>query len=142
MRIAKDRCRRRLAALWFTAAGIIIGIILLQTFFGVYGDDLETVWGWILPTILPTLSLIIGVLVSDALEKGKKNDMLDPFLFRLSFGISSAYLMVVLLTILIQPVAALPPPELMRQSHLWLAPFQGLVSACLGAFFIRREEAK
>jgi hypothetical protein len=27
----------------------------------------------------------------------------------------------------------------MRMSNLWLAPFQGLVSAALGAFFVNKE---
>lgn len=89
--------------------------------------------------ILPTLFLIIGVLVAGAVRPHETTRKVDRFLFRLSMGLSAAYLLVVLATILIQPISPLPPPELMRQSHLWLAPFQGLVTGCLGAFFIRRE---
>ena len=134
-----NRCKRSLATLWMLGAAAIFAVMLTQSFFGHYGDDLASAWGWVLPTILPTLSLIIGVLVAGAVRPHETARKVDRFLFRLSIGLSVAYLLVVLATILIQPISPLPPPELMRQSHLWLAPFQGLVTGCLGAFFIRRE---
>jgi hypothetical protein len=43
-------------------------------------------------------------------------------------------------TILFQPLVSATPLELMNMSHLWLAPFQGLVSASMGALFVRQNE--
>jgi len=60
-------------------------------------------------------------------------------MFRLSFTLSAVYLFVVALTVLLQPFAEATPFEIMKASNLWLGPFQGLVSAALGAFFIRGE---
>jgi hypothetical protein len=43
---------------------------------------------------------------------------------------------------LLAPVAGLAiyePLNLMTQSNLWLGPFQGLVTASIGAFFVKRS---
>lgn len=139
MWIDVNKCKRGLATVWMLGAGVVFAVMLAQSFLGHYGDDLASAWGWVLPTILPTLFLIIGVLVADTGGSSQPPRKVDRFLFRLSIALSVAYLLVVLATIVIQPISPLPPPELMRQSHLWLAPFQAIVSGCLGAFFVRRE---
>lgn len=140
MEIPMQKCKKKLGALWFISAGVLFLILLFQTFFGHYGDEVDDAWGWMLPTILPTLSLIVGVFVSDALGKGIHVVTVDKFLFILTLGLSATYLFAVFLTIVIQPIAEIAPPDLMKQSHLWLGPFQGLVSASLGAFFNRKSK--
>ncbi len=52
---------------------------------------------------------------------------------------SITYLSTIALTILVQPFANLSPLELLKQSNLWLRPFQGLISACIGAFFSSQQ---
>jgi hypothetical protein len=134
------RCRRKLATLWFVGAGVLFFLVLVQTLLGRYGDRANEAWGWALPTIMPTLSLIIGVLVADALTKGPRaSQNVNAFLFRLTFSLSAVYLLVVVLTIAFQPFASLSPLELMRQANLWLGPFQGLVSASLGVFYVKQR---
>ncbi len=137
MQISWQISKRRLAVLWFSGAGIIFIVMLFQTILGRYGTNISEAWGWFLPTIMPTLSLIIGVLAMDALGNGVKILTVDRFFFRLSFILSLAYLVVVSFTILMQPFSPLSAVELMTQSNLWLGPFQGLVSASLGAVFIK-----
>jgi hypothetical protein len=63
----------------------------------------------------------------------------DAFLYRLALWLSCAYLLLILLSILVQPFAPLPPLALMQQSNLWLGPLQGLVAGALGAFFVKAE---
>jgi len=140
MQISWQKSKRRLAVLWFSGSGFIFFVLLLQTIFGRYETDIIEVWGWLLPTIMPTLSLIIGVLVMDAVGKGVKIQTVDRFFFRLSYILSLSYLVVVSITIFIEPFSPLSAVELMKQSNLWLGPFQGLVSASLGAFFIKRAK--
>jgi hypothetical protein len=137
MQISMAHCKARLATFWFVGSCTLFIVVLIQTIMGHYGDKIEDVWGWFLPTVMPTLSLVVGVLVADALGKGEKTDLVDRFLFRLTYSISLAYLLIVALTILSQPIAPLTPLELLKTSHLWLGPLQGLVTASLGAFFIR-----
>jgi len=140
MQVRMAICKRRLATVWFVGGGIVFLIVILQTVLGRFGDKAATAWGWLLPSIMPTLSLIIGVLVTDALGKGVEIAKGDSFLYKVTLGLSVAYLGAVLLTILIAPFAPVTPLRLMEQSNLWLGPMQGLVAASLGAFFIKRQE--
>jgi hypothetical protein len=64
-------------------------------------------------------------------------DTIDRFVFWFTFILSGSYLIMVALPILLQPFAPAAPLETMKQSNLWLGPFQGLVSASIGAFFVR-----
>lgn len=134
------KCKKRIAILWFFCAGTLFFIVLLQTILGRYGTQANEAWGWLLPTVMPTLSLIVGVLVAETLGKVAQKKYVDRFIFRLTFGLSAVYFCVVALTILLQPFTSLPSLELMKQSNLWLGPLQGLVSASLGVFFLRGEK--
>lgn len=131
-------CKRRIAMVWLIGGGIIFFLVLFQTLLGRYGSEPAQAWGWMLPTITPTLMLIVGVYVAEA---GHQRDqrLVGRFLFRLSMGLSIAYLAVVLLTLLVQPISPIEPMQMFKISHLWLAPLQGLASASLGAFFVRRK---
>ena len=133
------RCKRRLATVWFVLGGVIFLLLVIQTVMGYYGQRATDAWGWFLPNVMPTLSLIVGVLVLDQMGGGVKTRTADAFLYRLALGLSCAYLLLILLSILIQSFAPLPPLELMQQSNLWLGPLQGLVAGALGAFFIKAD---
>ena len=136
MQIKKQTCKKRLAILWICGAGVSFFILFVQSIMDHYGDDVPDAWAWLLPTIMPTLSLIIGVLVADAMGRSMQMETVDIFIYRLAFYLSLTYLLVVAMQLFAQPFSPIPPLELMRKSNLWLGPYQGLVSACLGAFFI------
>jgi hypothetical protein len=142
MRKDWNKCKKKLAILWFVGGGILFFIIFIQTLFGHYESEVKEAWEWTFPTILPNLSLIIGVLVMDSMKKEGKKKTIDGFLFNLSFILSIVYILTVLLTIILEPFSSLKTVELMKLSNLWLGPFQGLVSASLGAFFIRVKDDK
>lgn len=137
------RYKRRLATIWFIGAGIVFVLILLQTIVGMYSGNESKVWGWFLPTIIPTLSLMVGVLVSDALHGARGEErQIDPFIYRLSASLSIAYFIVVLLTFFLGQLLSETPLKLLEMSNLWLAPLQGLVIASLAAFFTRAERSQ
>ena len=137
MKVSMKKCKKKLAVLWFSCAFVLFTIFIIQTNFGHYGDKVKDAWSWLLPSILPTLSLIISVLIMDTLGKGLKTENVDRFMFRLSFFLSFTYLSVILLIILSQPFAPMTPLELMNQSNIYLGLFQGIVSASLGAFYVK-----
>ena len=141
MQVSMTKSKKKLATLWFIGAGILFLIVLFQTMLRRFGEQSGEAWGWLFPTILPTLSLILSVLVVDALGKGIERKTVDRFIFRLSFSLSAVYLVVVGLTILVRPFTSFSPIELMKLSHLWLGPFQGLVSASIGVFFVKKESS-
>ncbi len=141
MRIPVANTKKQLTIIWFTGSAIIFALLLLQTFFGKYGAEVKDAWGLMLPTFMPALALIIGTLVADstASDNSEETVTVDRFFFRLSFFLSTAYLLTVILTILLSPFSQLSLLELIKLSNLWLAPFQGLVTASLGAFFVSKK---
>jgi len=112
MKISTSRCKKRLALLWLLGVIILFFLLLLQTIFGHYHDNTIEAWGWLLPTIMPTLSLIMSVLVMDASGKAVKTKTVDQFLYRITFTLSTVYLLLVALSILLQPLTTLPPLKL------------------------------
>lgn len=140
--ISTRTCKKRLGILWFIGFLILLIVLVIQSLFGKYGAKVEEAWAWFLPTVTPTLSLIIGVLVLDAAAARGTDKEIEPFIFRLAFGLSAVYLALVALTVLFQPFSSLSALDLMRRSNLWLLPLQGLVTAALGAFFVKGERGK
>jgi hypothetical protein len=132
------RGQRRLAMVWLTGAGILLLLMIVQTMFGRYGPQASRAWSWLLPTVLPTLSLIVGAVAYEA-RRQPASATVDRFAYRVALWLSVAYLALVLVTQLMQPVTGLSPLAMMDLSSLWLGPVQGLVGIALGVFFVSRE---
>ena len=139
MQSSMAKCKKRLGVLWFVGFVILFFFLLIQSILGHYEDKTDEAWGWFFPSIMPTLSLIVAVIVMDAKGKSVKTSTIDSYIFYISFFLSIAYIISMFLTILIQPFVSPDPLELMKQSNIWMGPFQGLVSASLGVFFVKRE---
>lgn len=142
--IGLSQAKKRLALLWFPASGFLFLLVMLQTAFGHYGEHWRDAWSWLLPTIVPSLSLMIAVFTMDLKDEGADRQV-ERFALNLCFGISVFYFAAVALTILLGPMAeqyGATSLDLMTESQLWLAPLQGIVSAVLGWFFIKPETAK
>jgi cytochrome bd-type quinol oxidase subunit 2 len=140
--VSMREAKRRLARLWFVAAGVLFLIVLGQTVGNAYSGNADKAWAWLLPTVVPTLSLIIGVMVAEAHQAGRTEAEVDGFIVSLAMALSWMYLLVVLATILVQPLVLswTTRSEFLNLSHLWLAPLQGLVGAVLGALFVRQTK--
>src|SRR3546814_11951537 len=104
-------------------------LLVAQSLLGRYEPATHEVWGWFLPTVMPTLSLIVGVLVADRRAAGKGQDErqagkpVDDLFFRLGAGMSVMYLLLVGSSVLVQPLFPLPPRlYILTRSNLWLVP--------------------
>ena len=137
--ISLDRVRSRLAVLWLGGSGTFTFLLVLQTLLGKYRGIEQEVWGWALPTILPTLGMICTVLGYTALDPKQARAEVRTDFYRLSYILSLAYLFFVSLTLLLQPFTTYQPIQLMRMANLWLGPFQGLVSSLLGVLFVTKK---
>jgi hypothetical protein len=126
--------KKRLAVVWLSGAGLLFLIVFLQTLLGKYGEHTEEAWSWLLPTVMPTASLIVGVLVSEAAGVARRPVIVNPFVYKLALGLSSVYLLAVLMTLLAIPLSDFGPTTLMQKANLGLGPFQGLVAATLRLF--------
>jgi hypothetical protein len=142
-RISMAQCKTRLTTIWFAGSGVVFALIFAQTIGGRYGDHVNEAWSWLLPNIMPTLSLITGVLVADSLGKSIQIKSVNRFLFHMAFWLSGAYLLTITLTILLWPITnELEPLTFLQKSSTWLAPFQGLITGLMGAFFIQNDVEK
>lgn len=133
-------CKQLLALLWFIGGGSLIALMFAQTLLGRYQNSVVEAWGWLLPNVMPTLSLIIGVLVADQAAAKPEEFMVSQFLFRLIFCLSLFYISLLFLTLLLDPVSPMPLTVVFGLSDVWLGPLQGVVAAGLGFFYVRREK--
>lgn len=85
MRVPLGKCQRALAVLWLIVSGFLFALLLVQTALGHYGNSYADAWNWLLPSVLPTASLIVTVLFKTIDPELKTADR---FLFRLCYGLS------------------------------------------------------
>ena len=133
-KLALDVCQRRLMLVWAVGTALVFFLLLIQTVNQLYGETVARAWGWFLPTVVPTLSLIVGAIAYQARRPGRRR-RIDRTAFVTSFALSVFYLALVLATPLLRPLSGYTPLEFLSLSNLWLAPIQGLVGLSLGAFF-------
>jgi hypothetical protein len=140
-----DYARVQLARIWLIGGGLILVILVVQSLLHVYGDLTQEAWGWFLPTMMPTVGMIIAVLTYTALDPLTSDSVVRRTFFPFALWLSVVYLVLVSLTILLQPFASTTPAEavgLMRTSNLWLGPVQGLVASALGVLFVSKQQKK
>jgi hypothetical protein len=133
--------RSRLAVVWLTSAALIFGLLILQSLLGKYGNRAQQVWSWVLPTMMPTLTLMLSALGADALNAEPAGSYVKKSFFQIAFWLSLAYLFLILLTILIEPFVATESLDLFNLSNLWLGPFQGLVASTIGLVFLSKRSS-
>jgi hypothetical protein len=138
MTILESKAQKWLITQWLLVGGFLFVVLLLQTLFGRYGDKWKEAWTWFLSTILPTLSLMLGVLSARVTSKTAKDKDVDRFPFLVAFCLCGFYLTVVVLQVLISPLLTIPPLALMKASEVWLHPLQALFSLSLGWFFVSK----
>lgn len=131
--------KKRLALIWFAGAAVL--------FLFVFGLSLNSpsagaVWAWFLPTVMPNLSLIVGVWVADSRAGSLPEQPTDPFMYWLTAGLSGFYLLLIAALFLLHPYSAQGLTGWLQASQLWLAAVQSLASLAMGAFYVTRAQAK
>jgi hypothetical protein len=137
--IPLETVRVRLGRLWLIGALAITTIMVVQSLLGRYEKDVQEAWGWLLPTIMPTLGMIVAVLSYTALDRTLLNTSVRRSIYQITWWLSLVYMFFILLTILVQPFTSRQPVELMRMSNMWLGPMQGLVGSALGVLFVSKK---
>jgi len=132
-------CQRRLVTIWFVGGGLIFIVMILESLGNIYGSQVKGAWSWVVPVIVPTLSLMIGVLISGAMH-AESQATVDRFAYRVSVGLSVFYLLLVLGSLVLWPAAHMYPLDLMTLSSSWLGPVQGLAGIAIGGFFGSRKK--
>ncbi len=136
--LLQKAAQRRLALLWFSGFGVLFLVMAMQVVVGRYEGDTSSVVGWFFPTTIPISTLMIGVLVAQALSGSGEVRSADVFVYRLALAMLALYLLLVGLTIVWATVFTVRPVPVFERSNYVLGPAQGLVTATLGAFFAKQ----
>jgi len=145
MRLATNTCKMALMFAWFSAAAILFIILFIQSIGGAYNPYTKEAWEWLLPNLMPTLSLMAGVIALEARSNPDPGRPINVSLFIWTLGVSVFYLLVMIATVLALPRVSqdlVKRMEFLKMSSLWLGPFQGLATAFLGIFFLNRPQAE
>jgi cytochrome bd-type quinol oxidase subunit 2 len=140
--IPLDRARLRLGILWLAGSGLIVFMLVAQSLMGKYGNKVQDVFGWAMPTIVPALSLILTVLGAGALVHQHEETQVKRSFFLIAYVLSLVYLFLVFAIIAVEPFTSFESLELLKLSNLWLAPLQGLVTSALSALFFTKQSKK
>ena len=127
-RLPLEQARTKLATLWFVGAGSLFALLVVQSILGRYGKQVQQAWSWFIPTTVPTLSLMLGVLGSAALGSQDRRSVRRTF-YDIAWWLSLFYLVILGATIVLQPLGPMDALELYQLSNYWLGPIQGLVVA-------------
>ena len=144
--------KRILGLIWFVGGLIPIVFLYVQdSYFEKYGEKGEEVWNWLLPTIVPTITLIIGVYVYDFIQsknnkqetdekdkkevKNKKVEKVDKFIFYLTLGFTLFYLLLVNSIIFLEPYFQDTIFEQISESRKIWGTLQLFVNPLVGIFF-------
>jgi hypothetical protein len=140
MPISFTKGQQHVAVLWFCGGAVAMVILIAQSIVGTWGAWTSDAWSWLLPTILPTLTLIVATFAAEAGTTAKKTEV-NLFPYYLCLALSAFYLACVIVILCAVNLVQTKPLELMKMSSLWLAPLQGLLSAIIGVFFVKRSDS-
>lgn len=128
-----ERGRRTLFRLWLFSCGGLFLLLIGMSVGGALKDDVQEVWEWFLPMVMPTLMLMVSVHVYAPQVEGA----VDKIVYSAAFWLSVVYLLVLFIPIITHPLNPDPMLEVILMSSLWLGPIQGLVASAIGAFFVK-----
>ena len=129
--------QKKIAMLWLIVSFVLFLIFLILSLTK-YKEVDSQIWNWFLPNIIPTLSLILGVFVSEFFNSKKNRKQVVLFYFNLTFYMSLCYLMIFFVLIIVDGLDSnLPLTEIIAKSNLYLGPLQGLVTITMGLFFVK-----
>jgi hypothetical protein len=138
--------KKKLAKLWIICFIILSLLLFIQTLFGLKHTGVEeSVWGWYVQSIVPNITLIVGVLAYEHIKGITENEqVVDSFLFKLTYWFSAAYLFALACVFLLQPIVVIADKqvtvlELSKKATFFLATFQSIVNVCLGIFFVKES---
>lgn len=142
--VALETVRTRLAAVWLIGALLIFSLVIYQSVAHVYADRAQDVWQWLLPTLLPTLTMMLTVAGTTAFMSGASDAIVRSSFYRVALLLSVFYLVLILFTILSLPAFNRTVDreiEALHGANLWIGPIQGIVASALGVLFASKKKS-
>jgi hypothetical protein len=138
--IALHDARSKLLRTWLLGAGLICLVLAVECVLKeAWKDRWMEVWWWVLPNLVPTLSLMLAVYGSDALSAPDPDEVVRRSFLSVATRLSIAYPFMVLLSIALEPFSSYDVLTIFTMSNLWLGPLQGLVVGAIGVLFLTRQ---
>ncbi len=141
--------RKTLLTHWMVFSAIIFVTYFVQARMGKFGNSEAEVWSWLFQYLLPSISLMIGVLII-SLSDPSTEQSIDVFYFRLAMGMSYFFLILIFLSSFFVPLIHLqsnlnspvldqtPLIKAFDNYNSVLIPVQGLSTLTLGIFFSKK----
>jgi cytochrome bd-type quinol oxidase subunit 2 len=130
-----ESARHKMAKIWFGGSAFPFMILVIQSIMGKYQGNVQGAFTWFIPTVFPTLTLMISVIGAAALKPRESRVVREGFL-SITTWISIVYLSLLSLILLLQPVSDYRDPfKLFADSNFFIAPLQGICVAALGFLF-------
>lgn len=131
--------QRWLAGIWIFGFIVISLLLLIQTAISdIYGDEAPRIWNWFKDAVVPTVTLMLGVVIVDIARTDAARRPADRFVFTLSVALSAVYLSAIM--VIIGVVANTYSFDAIERSRNYLEIYQGLVAISIGAFFGTAEK--
>lgn len=135
------RYRRQITMVWWLGGGLLILVMLYLTTRPMLFQSAQEPLGWLLPHIVPTMTLTGAVAYFGGSPKATGGDAADvAFLFRLAAGVSGAYLLLIAFVILVASSGTGSSGTLLERLAAWnviLGVLQGLPASFIGVFFAK-----
>lgn len=137
-RVSVSVCQQRLFWLWAIGGLIVAGVVLVQTSPGMaYHLSASDVWDWFLAAVTPIFSLLLASVVAQA-RSSEPDSTVDRFYYRLAFGSSAVYLVLLLSLLIIHGQSTTPVKDLRSMAKV-VTLLYGIVAAALGVFFVSKQ---
>jgi predicted metal-binding membrane protein len=139
-RVSLSQCQRKLLITWLIGLAPAVLIMSIRSLTGSFSGKEQEIWAWFVPMFLPTLTLMIGAYSSIALQEQADSKTVDKSFFYISLGCSIFYLLILSSVVIYQPFADAPALETLSRSSFFLSVIQGIVTGCLGIFFVSQKQ--
>jgi membrane protease YdiL (CAAX protease family) len=137
-------CQWRLASVWLGGSAVILAIFLVQIAGRKFGGQEERAWAWLLPNVVPVLTMIGGA-VSYQVSRPRVRIEVNRFAYLAALALSMVYLFILLLILLLIPMAeghGTSPIDWVVQAQVPITALSAIVGATLGAFFVSSKPSE
>jgi len=144
-----EDCKWSLGKLWIASAAVFSGCMLCLTLTGRFDIDnaelvkafpkpVETAVKWALNAVWPSISLIIGALLSNLGTPHREETLVvEARQFQLAYWVSAFYLGTLFVILLVSLSVNKVPVQVLDSSSIWLTAYQGLSGTILSLFYVR-----
>ena len=146
--ISLETARTKLISIWLSGAGLALLLLIFQTLNKTFEKTTETdlesfaqqVWGWFIPLLFPTLSLMLGSLAIKASTEADDSIIVNKKTYRICLSISIVYLLILLFHIYFWPLFNYKDPmKLFATANFYLGPLQGITVMLISMLFNKKD---